>query len=758
MQEYNDAMSNGRVNAAKELSQAEVLLRAATDESRAMDQRREAAEKMQQLYPDYLGNMSTEAIMAGNAADAYAALSTRLIEVAQSRAAMSRLAELAAAKTSPELEAVQKAQAEYEAAIKKRDEYLKTLVDLNGYQPGQEPVASAYAGLGNAKKALTEALAAFSEKYGVAGDNIIEINEAIAASEQKLIESVTAFDEVGAKPTTITPQTDILGRGLLLQAMREFEDEQLAIMADGYEKRREQARVQFERQLRDIQEQKQKLLKADRAESGGANAAKINTLFDARTFAVFSSYRQALADIEAAQQAEATKVYQSLLRKYETYLQKRERLIKEYDADINALAASPDNQRQAEAAKAKALQDLDVAFADQFPQFEQWANSIVTLSIEKLRELLAVARAELETLEASGTGDGNSIAKANAAVAVLQNALGKAQQRPIAPTENDVEKWSELTEVLSRAGQEFARFGDDFDGTVADILSSIGEISTSVVTAISGIEQLADSSVKAVQGSAEAGKQAISGLEKTSIILSVASAVFSVFRGLSALFSATETEQEKNLRLAKEFNDELLVMQQRAQINKDDNSIFGDAVYANFKRNVAAMQAALKEVEEDKKALQWRGFGLPVGQITIRDWGSVERSVANMAVKTRSGNWFRSAKYASLKDLVPELFGDDGQIDMEALKAFADESNSVFQGLSAHNKELIKSLVDDWETYEAALDGVRDYLASIFGDLGDTMMDSMLQVADGLATSEDAMASMMTSAAFAFTKHSFVKV
>lgn len=59
-EEYHNAIAKGRVNAAKQISEAETLLKVATDESRAMDQRREAAEKMQQLYPDYLGNMSTE--------------------------------------------------------------------------------------------------------------------------------------------------------------------------------------------------------------------------------------------------------------------------------------------------------------------------------------------------------------------------------------------------------------------------------------------------------------------------------------------------------------------------------------------------------------------------------------------------------------------------------------------------------------------------------------------------------------------------
>ncbi|MFQ9092830.1 MAG: hypothetical protein ACLR5K_13675 [Acutalibacteraceae bacterium] len=35
-------------------------------------------------------------------------------------------------------------------------------------------------------------------------------------------------------------------------------------------------------------------------------------------------------------------------------------------------------------------------------------------------------------------------------------------------------------------------------------------------------------------------------------------------------------------------------------------------------------------------------------------------------------------------------------------------------------------MVDDWETYEEALTAVRDYLQDIFGDLGRTLTDALV--------------------------------
>ena len=739
-EEYHNAIAKGRVNAAKQISEAETLLKVATDESRAMDQRREAAEKMQQLYPEYLGNMSTEAIMAGEAAEAYEGLKNRLIEVAQSRAAMDRLSELAAAKLSPELEAIKKAEEEYEAAKRKREEYLQAMQGSGANPLGVLIGSKIYAGTGDAETALTDALTAFSEKYGIAGNNIIEINEAIEASEQKLITAATAFNEVSSKTTKTVTKTDVQGGDQLLQAMRDLEDQQNAIIEDGYEKRRAIAKTEFERQLHDIRVNREKLLAEDRKDTGGANARKINTIFDAQILALAGRYNQTLKQIEQDQQAATSKAYSNLLEKYETYLQKRERLTREYDKDIAALAASPENQAVAEQAKEKALQDLDIAFARQFPQFEAWANSIVTTSVDKLRELIALAEHELELMDENVNADPEALAKARAEIALLRQKLAEAQGKPSGDKDAGYDAWEKLSEVLGRVNDDLQEVGDTLGGVFGEVVDVAGTIATSTISIISGIKQLTKTSVEGVKDTAEAGAAAMASLEKASVILTIISAVLQVYQALAGLFKNTESSEERSLRLAKEFNEELRILNERARINQDDDSIFGDAIYENFRQNINVMRDALKDLEKDKQALLWRGNEKYFGTAgSMLPWGDIADSVANMQVQVQHSTWFRSAKYASLKDLIPELFGDDGQINMDALKEFADESNDTFQKLSKTNQDLIKSLVSDWDTYEEALDATRDYLSSIFGELGDTILDTMVNVADGTMSAADAM-------------------
>lgn len=740
-EQYNDAMAKGRVNAAKELSQAETLYKIATDESRAMDQRREAAEQMQRLYPDYLGNLSQEAIMAGDAADAYAKLKDHLVEVARSRAAMDRLSELAAAKASPELEAVRKASEAYDKAKAKQKQFYEN----NEIGEGSYLAGVSYSGIGKAERELNKAIEEFAKKYNISGNNIIEINEAIAASENELTAAVTAFDSAGTKATKKSVKTDLQGKDLYLQAVQDLEDQELAIMQEGYEKRRAEAKVQFERQLHDIRENRAKLLAIDR-EEGGTNETRINSLFNSQILAATQNYRNTLQSIEQEEQAEAEKAYDDLLQKYETYLQKRDRLAREYDRDINALVISPENQVEAIKAKEKALQDLDISFAEQFPQFERWAESITTLSINKLRDLLSEAIVELERLEGLETVNPEAEAKARAAVTTLQNAITSFTDKKVAPEDDDFDRWSELSEVLSRTGRDFAKLGGQVDDTLGEILGAAGEIASATVSAISGVQRLVEDSTSAIEGTTEAATASMTKLERASVILTVISAAFSVFNALAGVFKNTESSLERNLRLAKEFNEELRVMNERARINKDENSIFGDAIYNNFRENLSVLRQALQDFEKDKEALRWRGNEMYVGTAqSMVPWEDPSASIANMQVQTQHSTWFRSAKYASLKDLLPELFGEDGQVNMDALRDFADESNEIFNKLSKNNQNLIKSFLADWDTFEQAMEATRDYLSSIFGDIGNSILDAMMAVADGTKTAEESMEAMMES-------------
>ena len=87
------AQADGVVNAQKELSQLNLLYRASQDQTLAMDDRRKAAEELIKQYPRQFEGLTTEAVLAGEAATAYDKLSKSLVATARAAAIYSRVAD-----------------------------------------------------------------------------------------------------------------------------------------------------------------------------------------------------------------------------------------------------------------------------------------------------------------------------------------------------------------------------------------------------------------------------------------------------------------------------------------------------------------------------------------------------------------------------------------------------------------------------------------------------------------------------------------
>lgn len=102
---------------AKAATKAKTLYDISQDQNRSYEERLAVAKEMQRLYPDYLGNIDAEAIVAGKATSAYDSLTEALIRKAKAQAYLSRITEIETKKILAE-EAHTKKIAEYENAQK----------------------------------------------------------------------------------------------------------------------------------------------------------------------------------------------------------------------------------------------------------------------------------------------------------------------------------------------------------------------------------------------------------------------------------------------------------------------------------------------------------------------------------------------------------------------------------------------------------------------------------------------------------------
>lgn len=106
-----------------ELARLDLLYKAATDEARSKEERIQAAQKLQNMYPDYFRNMSIEQIMLGEAAVAYENLRDKILEAAKAKAVIAKIEENEKALIDLELE--------QEDLEKDLDSYIKNHPDSN---------------------------------------------------------------------------------------------------------------------------------------------------------------------------------------------------------------------------------------------------------------------------------------------------------------------------------------------------------------------------------------------------------------------------------------------------------------------------------------------------------------------------------------------------------------------------------------------------------------------------------------------------
>lgn len=122
MTQLERTMNEVSVSAAKEVVEMRTLYEITQDLTASYEVRLNAAQELQRQYPDYLGNLSTEQILAGEAADAYARLAANVGNAAKAQAIMNRLVEIEEQRLSPEAQGFARSAETLDARIAKISE------------------------------------------------------------------------------------------------------------------------------------------------------------------------------------------------------------------------------------------------------------------------------------------------------------------------------------------------------------------------------------------------------------------------------------------------------------------------------------------------------------------------------------------------------------------------------------------------------------------------------------------------------------
>lgn len=579
------------------------------------------------------------------------------------------------------------------------------------------------------------------ENAGLDQKSDADAQKAAKDEAKKAAERVAAINAANAK---ISEVLDKNARERIRQEIdleNQVRQAEIDAMSEGYEKESAQRNLDNEKELQEIERQKQEYIDAVVAMEKEAFEAQedvraaqdesyVKKIFDPKSVKVDTSAFDKLTSYTKQKQLkEEADALQQVLKDYETYEQARLRIQEEYAEKRKALInedgtlkenVTQGNLDELARREQEAIDAISVTFAMRDETFEQWSASLAEKTADALELMLAEAEEALSILNDTEGVTPDDMALAIAAVKQLSEAL-KVARKEQAKSDGETEKsevtWADLNDVLQDSAAIFTELGDKIPGVAGELLSGIGNIATSAISMANAIEGIGE---------------AASAAEKASAILAVISTAIKALSFITDTLEANREANEAAAEAAREYAEALEQIQINSRLDKYD-TIFGKDLQGEMLENVEIVKDMRKSIDDlfsgaKKRTSTISSIGRTSAQANeLANALSGMSSKYNVAITSdmRSG-WQKF--WGSGKDNIHtfnlgDYIRDDGTVMVEELQA---KYEAVADGMSEADKKLVESLIQDGQLLNEAMESIAEYVSSLFDDVSGNIADAML--------------------------------
>lgn len=749
---YSAAILEGSKNAQKELTNLNLLYKASQNDKISKEERKKAVDELQKQYPSYFKNLTDEQILAGKASAAYLSLSESIIKSARARAAADKITE----NQSKILDLEAK---NTEALAKKKNaeiELSRAQAKSNLSNNQASPLPGAYTTMGSSKE-LSEATQGLNDLNKEISDNVDQIN-ALNKANEKLSKNINITDltfeiDKSKKPQQKTPKDTTAQQDKFAQEqIRAAEDLQTKIrqaeinaMDDGFEKRIAQMKLNHQTEIREIDRQREDLLRKivdNERKLFEANPVNKGKKFDSSKITLPKTqqdeYSKYILNTEKKQNKELSDEYSKALEKYRTYAEARIEVIKKFESErktVIAAGGSDENLSELNRQQKVALSELDKQYAMKEESFQKWLDGVANLSLDKLITSLREAELALSLSQISLKGE-NDPSRNTQQVAVLRQQI-EALKKQIETEKNKktgnknsddpsrtIKDWKRLESVLDRVGKSFDEIGEQVGGTVGEIISAAGSITTSTLSMINGITQLANWSATSVELTAKSASEAIKTVERASVILAIIGAALQIATKIASLFGADYSEYNK---ARKAYESYVAVLDKVIEKQKE----LVDTMTGENAQN--SYEYALQLINEQVLAAR------ELGKLRLNSGASVGSHSIGVRIQKNMSKEGKDQARAVLGENFDKVFSGrlNGLFDLsvEQLKELQERAPLFWAQLDEETREHLEDIIaseqamqDLIESYQKSLTGLsfddaRDSLKDFLLDTDTTMQD-----------------------------------
>lgn len=377
--------------------------------------------------------------------------------------------------------------------------------------------------------------------------------------------------------------------------------------------------------------------------------------------------------------------YNKLLIGFETYQQKREKILKQYNDKIKELERQglTENISEVKEVRDEELNKLDSEFAKKQEEYLLFVERVKNASLDVLQKELAYVMTQLQTL--SLTDEQKAVLEQM--VAELKENIEKLSKDKKPRENNTIKDLNELRQSIDHVINSF----DGLDEKTKKSLENASRVAGGIITIIQGLENLN-----------KVGEEALSAVEKASVILTIVSAAIQIFGVLNDMIGANEEKRVD--RLIKQLEYQSAINDSLRETNKllaeANNIYFGQDKYQ-------AMQNYVKLLEESRAK-----FAKLYSSLFTDSPDNFDLDKVKAAIPTFNTDTDRGAKAkADLEELV-------------AMYEYIQDLENSLNNLTAEivgqfRDDLMDSIYDGWMR---GADGALQY-----GEIAGKVLDDLLR-------------------------------
>lgn len=526
------------------------------------------------------------------------------------------------------------------------------------------------------------------------------------------------------------------------EAELEIRQRQIDNMDDGYEKQKEQIKLNYDRLIAENKKREQDMIdaladakvlewqnehpKATKAETIAYRASLNLTVADLTPEQrdQLEEY-QRLADesrVRSNKEALSTMLQDSL-----TYEQRRAQIAEEYQKKIEALyehddkgervkdengndrlkdGVSQGNVDELNYQQEQALEAVDEQFAQREATYQSWCNYITDKTLEQLELMIDEAERALSEAEKNGTS-GSKLAEARAKLSKLKDTRDKVEaDEDMSPNKRSIKEWEDLYKTLNECEKQFEDIGKTIGGVAGEIIQTAGEITSSALSMINGIMQLTQATTTSIGGAATAASKAIQTVEKASVILTIVTAAMQIATKIVSLFNDDDEKQEE-IEALQDRIDQLQWELDNAEVIQLQNNSFN--AIDKLKEVISETTDEVIELYTASNKFNNAFFNKLVAmrhqsEINEKSVEKLVKAYANVSYTANKfvgeGNTQYDQAGKQLENYAQQMLLIQEQIDTEKSKKDVDngkiqEWEQKIQELGAEMEELVNSLVED---------------------------------------------------------------